>query len=108
MPLLIQENVHLVQTDAQLSHAVEIALSYDMSRTIAHASSQKKLRILNFFCDNVISQSRIKNQESRFLWALGEDVEVYVVAHFFFFYTFFYINLISLLVCLPDVCHIST
>ena len=37
------------------------------------------------------------------LWAGGEDVEVVVVvAHFFFFnHTFFYINLISLVVCLP-------
>ena len=40
MLLVMPENVRLVQTDA-LSHTAGIALSYEMSLSIAHALSQK-------------------------------------------------------------------
>ena len=54
MLLVMPENAHLVQTDT-LSYIAGIALSYEMSRNIAHALSQKKFRIPNIF---TITQSR--------------------------------------------------
>ena len=42
MPLVMPENVHLVQTYA-LSQTAEIVLACEMARNIAHTLSQKSL-----------------------------------------------------------------
>ena len=53
MPLVMLENAYLVQKDA-LSHTAGMALSYEMSRNIAHALSQKKVQNSELFYDNAI------------------------------------------------------
>ena len=56
MPLVMPENVHLVQSDA-LSHTAGNALSFEMSRNIAHKISQKSSEFRTFY-DKAISQYR--------------------------------------------------
>ena len=59
MPLVIPENVHLVQMDA-LSHTAGITLSYEMSRIII-----KKVQNPELFYDKAISQNRKSHGKSR-------------------------------------------